>query len=459
MGQETNALASFDIALMGWGTRGAAQVTVEQLRALGEARTVVVDPGAPASIFRMLEAYPADVHDLRSLYRDDAEKRDVYPAMAKTVVALAESRGPAVWMTYGHPLVYSMPSRILIRECRERGLRLSILSGISSIAEIMSALEIDIAERGLQVHFANDLVSLEKRIDPSVDLLVMQPGGLGETRLCRDAALRRVRDVTIYERLQSHLERFYPSHHRFTSICLSDESGGAHEIFEAPISRVVELAPELHYGHTWYVRAIPGESPESERGPGAPVDGSGPPPPALSLITKEARASGTFYGSDARFGRLLGTLAASKPGGRLLELGTGIGLGTAWLLHGMDARARLTTVDVQEAGGIARRYLGDDPRIEFVIQDASPFLSGLGSRKFDLIFADAPPGKFLDLDLALDALAPGGFYVADDMIPDPGLPGRALLLDEVAAAVAGRKDLEVTAIPWATGVLVATKRT
>jgi predicted O-methyltransferase YrrM len=189
------------------------------------------------------------------------------------------------------------------------------------------------------------------------------------------------------------------------------------------------------------------------------IDGSGSPAPLLlSVATKEAEASGLFYGSDSRVGALLRTLAASKPGGRFLELGTGLGFGTAWLLHGMDGQARLTTVDVQEAGGVARRCLGQDPRVEFVTMEAGSFLSGLGDRKFDLIFADAPPGKFFDLERAIEALAPGGFYVVDDMIPDPGLPGRALLLEQVVATLARRSDLIVTGLQWATGVVVAARR-
>ena len=49
--------------------------------------------------------------------------------------------------------------------------------------------------------------------------------------------------------------------------------------------------------------------------------------------------------SEPKTGALLAALAASKPGGRLLELGTGTGLGTAWLLSGMDADSHLDTVD------------------------------------------------------------------------------------------------------------------
>jgi predicted O-methyltransferase YrrM/precorrin-2 methylase len=448
----TSAEADFDVALLGWGTRGVDQITVEQLRALGQARDIVVDPGAPPSIFQMLAAYTAPIHDLASVYRDGARKEDVYPAMTAAVLELAATRGATVWMTYGHPLVYSMPSRILIRECRARGLRLKVLSGISSIAEIMSVLGLDIAERDLQVTFANHVVSRRRPIDTSVDLLVMQPGALAETTLSRDPAVRAGRDVSAYRALQEHLERFYPSGHAYTSVCLSDESGVPNEVVEAPIARIAELAPGMHYGQTWYIRALPETAP-------ATVDAaSQEAPAAVARITGAADAAGIYYGSDARTGELLRALAASKPGGALLELGTGIGLGAAWLLSGMDARARLTSVDIQEAGGIARRCLSHDARLELVTTDATDFLATLGSRRFDLIFADAPPGKFTDLDRALDALAPGGLYIADDMDPDQHDPERAPLLARLLATLRAREDLVLTELRWGTGLLVATRR-
>jgi predicted O-methyltransferase YrrM/precorrin-2 methylase len=443
--------SAFDVALLGWGTRGVDQVTVEQLRALAQARDIVVDPGAPPSIYRMLAAYEAPVHDLSTLYRDGAQKEDVYPAMTAAVLALAETRGATVWMTYGHPLVYSMPSRLLLRECRARGLRLKVLSGISSVAELMSVLGLDIAERDLQVTFANHVVTRQRPIDPAVDLVVMQPGALSETGLCRDPEQRRARDVSAYRTLQEHLLRFYPADHVYTSVCLSDEDGVPHQVVEAPLARIAELAPEMHYGQTWYIRAVADEEP--------PVEGTaGAPPAALERITREAIAAGAYYGSDARTGALLRTLAASKPGGRLLELGTGIGLGTAWLLDGMDARARLTSVDIQDVGGIARRCLGTDSRLELLTMDGADFLAGVGDRRFDLIFADAPPGKLAGLDQALGALAPGGLYVADDMSPGLHTAERRPHITGLTAALGARTDLATTFVPWGTGLVVATRR-
>lgn len=65
----------------------------------------------------------------------------------------------------------------------------------------------------------------------------------------------------------------------------------------------------------------------------------------LEAIHADAKAAHFGMGSDELIGRLLATLASSKPGGRLLELGTGAGLGTATLLGGMSPDAHLVSVD------------------------------------------------------------------------------------------------------------------
>jgi predicted O-methyltransferase YrrM len=132
------------------------------------------------------------------------------------------------------------------------------------------------------------------------------------------------------------------------------------------------------------------------------------PPSAMADILHDTKAAGFFRVSDLLVGSLLRTLAGSKPGGRLLEIGTGTGLGTAWILAGMDAAARLITVEITASlSAIAQRHLGHDPRVEFVVGDGNQFLASLGDQRFDLIFADGGPGKTENLDRALDALAPG----------------------------------------------------
>ena len=89
-------------------------------------------------------------------------------------------------------------------------------------------------------------------------------------------------------------------------------------------------------------------------------------PPVWHEIEARSVALGFDMPSDARTGALLKALAASKPGGRLLELGTGTGLATACLLAGMDDASRLVSIDVDaRCQAVAREVLGSDPRVSF----------------------------------------------------------------------------------------------
>ncbi|MCE3291048.1 MAG: O-methyltransferase family 3, partial [Caulobacter sp.] len=94
------------------------------------------------------------------------------------------------------------------------------------------------------------------------------------------------------------------------------------------------------------------------------------PPTAWPALVERTARVGFGMPSDAASGALLRMLAACKPGGRLLELGTGTGLATAWLLDGMDAGARLVSIDNDSAvQGEARAALGEDSRVDFIADD------------------------------------------------------------------------------------------
>src|SRR3989442_12791719 len=89
-------------------------------------------------------------------------------------------------------------------------------------------------------------------------------------------------------------------------------------------------------------------------------------PAVVDAIRRDTRQLGFTMASEPQTGSLLRTLAASKPSGRFLELGTGTGVGTAWLLAGMDERSRLDSVENDARGlGGARRHLGDEPPVPF----------------------------------------------------------------------------------------------
>ncbi|WP_377269912.1 O-methyltransferase [Peterkaempfera sp. SMS 1(5)a] len=182
-------------------------------------------------------------------------------------------------------------------------------------------------------------------------------------------------------------------------------------------------------------------------------------PAALPALRAAARDAGFTMSCEGRTGSLLTVLAGARPGGRILELGTGAGEGTAWLLNGMDPASRLVTVELDQAvQTVAREQLADDPRVDWVTGDAGTWLEKYRGEPFDLIFADTWPGKFTHLDQALELVAPGGTYLVDDLRPQPGWPaGHLTAVEQLLTALESRRDLRTVRLDWASGLLMAVR--
>jgi predicted O-methyltransferase YrrM len=182
---------------------------------------------------------------------------------------------------------------------------------------------------------------------------------------------------------------------------------------------------------------------------------------ALPQVWWQIRAKSDALGfdmpSDIDTGAMLRLLAASKPGGRLLELGTGTGLSTACLLAGMDAEAHLVSVDNDaRVQAIAREFLGHDSRVTFKWGDGLDYIRRAGPRSVDLIFADAWPGKYDGIDIALALLRPGGLYVVDDMLPQPNWPeNHQPRVDALSSALTSADGLTATFMTWSSGLVIA----
>jgi predicted O-methyltransferase YrrM len=182
-------------------------------------------------------------------------------------------------------------------------------------------------------------------------------------------------------------------------------------------------------------------------------------PVAYEKISERTAALDFRMGSDLLTGTLLKTLAASKPGGRFLELGTGTGLATAWIAAGLDDNSSLLTIDNNELLSlVAREHITDD-RVEFLLADAYEWILQNRGQSFDLVFADAVPGKYELLDETLAMLNRNGFYVVDDLLPQENWPvGHEENVNDLLEKLDERSDLVITRLDWSTGILIAVKR-
>jgi len=175
-------------------------------------------------------------------------------------------------------------------------------------------------------------------------------------------------------------------------------------------------------------------------------------------IAEATKAIEFNMASDMQTGSLLKTLVASKPSGRILELGTGTGLATSWMIDGMDEGSKLITIENNELLiDIARKAL-QDARVEFVLADGYEWIQNYSGEKFDLVFADAMPGKYELLEEAIGFVRPGGFYIIDDMLPQSNWPeGHASKVERFIDELEKLNDIVLTKLNWSTGIIIVTK--
>ena len=178
-------------------------------------------------------------------------------------------------------------------------------------------------------------------------------------------------------------------------------------------------------------------------------------------IIKESLQLGFDMICDVDVANLCTTLVASKQSSKLLELGTGTGLSTAYILAGAGSDAQLDSVDINQAfTAIAQKYLRADKRVVFHTQDAGAFLERAGAGEYDFIFADAWPGKYSHLQYSLNVLKKGGIYLVDDMLPQSNWPdGHQKRVDAFLAFFRRLNGYAMNYMNWASGVAVITKMT
>jgi predicted O-methyltransferase YrrM len=120
-------------------------------------------------------------------------------------------------------------------------------------------------------------------------------------------------------------------------------------------------------------------------------------------------------------GRLLAVLVAQRPQGRVAEIGTGCGVGTAWIASALGPEASLVTVETDEGrAGAVERLFDDLPNVRVLHGDWHELLPA--ESRFDLLFFDGGHWKSGDVaaesEQALELVAPGGTVLIDDLTPE-----------------------------------------
>ena len=182
-------------------------------------------------------------------------------------------------------------------------------------------------------------------------------------------------------------------------------------------------------------------------------------PRVLQGITSTTEDLELTLGDELRFGSLLRTLAGSRLGDRVLHVGAGSGILTAWLLDGMGTGSSLTSLEADvELARVAGRFLGRDERLEIRQGSMESLLAEL-EPGFGLIVTSTPLDLEGRLREAVRLLAPGGLFVVGGLVEQPDWTAAERgAAQTLVARLEVLEDLQLTPLEWSSGVLLASHR-
>lgn len=385
----------------------------------------------------------------------------VHMALLSTV---AERRAPELEVTYG-PLSGMVEShrararaRYLGHQLRAQALCWDELGPVGQglvdwLQSLLDILDPTSAPDGSTLHLYLDLYQRETgRVGRMLAEPTEHPGGLREelTALARqDVASTRaiLRDLDADQQLakldtavmrltDAELPDSYPEVRRIVETCLLDASpdgyrmseSGAHD---AMVGEMVDSASDALFALS---AGIP-----------APVAHSKRRAVKQQLFTRSR---------DDSVGRFLAVQAAHlPPNAKLLELGTGVGIATAWLVSGLGSRTDVDILSVEPddtLSAAARTYQWPSyVRIETA--DAATALADHPDT-FDLILADASPSTVDHVEAIVDASRSGGMLIFNHNAVEPDA------LTTLRQTVLDHDTLVAVDIDWAGGLLIAAKR-
>jgi predicted O-methyltransferase YrrM len=141
-------------------------------------------------------------------------------------------------------------------------------------------------------------------------------------------------------------------------------------------------------------------------------------PPLVARARELERELGFTHSSIPEVGRLLHLLAAQRGRTRVGELGTGCGVGAAWIVSALPPAVPFVTVELDERLARASAELfAEDENVRVLQGDWHEQMPP--EAPFDLLFYDGGGKQHPEVDgeQVVGLLAPGATIVTDDLTP------------------------------------------
>ena len=240
-----------DVYIVGLGVLNVDHITRETEGVIRRSNEVLyVDTGVATRTY--LKTLCSRVTSLfETSYEEDGHRLNAYHRMAARVLDAAMDHPPVAFAMHGHPIVGAYAPFLIRDMARLLGLEVLVLPGVSAMDCLFAELMVDPCVAGMQMYEATDLLLRRRPLQPDVPALIWQIGCV-ETRL----HTTRVSTPERFERLRSHLLRFYPPEHQATAAYSTPQPLMPSTVHRFVLQDIRKSAHLLHAGFTLYVPPV-----------------------------------------------------------------------------------------------------------------------------------------------------------------------------------------------------------
>jgi precorrin-2 methylase len=167
------------LVVVGSGIKAVGQFTLEAQAHIQQADIVLYAAADPVTDMWISKQNP-NTFDLYQYYGNDKSRIVTYVQMIERILDEVRAGRYVCAIFYGHPGVFVTPSHNAVELARREGYEAQMLPAISAEDCLYADLGVDPSITGLQVFEATDLLLRQRRIEPTMNMILFQVGCVGD---------------------------------------------------------------------------------------------------------------------------------------------------------------------------------------------------------------------------------------------------------------------------------------
>ena len=175
------------LVIAGSGIKFLSHMTIEVQSIIKKSDFVAYLVNDPA-MKKWLKDNSRDSLSLDKIYFNYSDRIDAYQAVCKKIVDIAKKNINSCFITYGHPLILSDISTLIIRDLEKNysEIDIDVIPGISCLDTLFCDLRVDPGLGGMQAYEATELIKKDYHLNNKSHLILWQIGIIGIKKIIND---------------------------------------------------------------------------------------------------------------------------------------------------------------------------------------------------------------------------------------------------------------------------------